>query len=134
MRDAIIVLVQSKSRRQSTLLKVLFGGPLLLASWAAVGCVLVESVSVVLISSLLALSWGISLILITGALYLDKAGTAPTGAGPRAGEGNDVRTVTASALTADGPTRRTLQSFAFPAEPTESVGDASERIRLPLRG
>ena len=134
LRNAIVVLMQSNSQHQSALVKVLVIGPLLLASWSAVGSVLVESVSVVLVSSLLALGWGVSLIVITGALYLDKAGTDPIGAGLRAREGNDPTIVTTSALSAGGRTRRTLQSFAAPTEPTEPVGDASERIRLPLRG
>jgi hypothetical protein len=131
MREAIVALLNSSAGQQSSLLRLLITGPLLLAAWPAVGNAFLEPFSVILIGCLLGLSWGIILTLKTGTIYL--RGARPEIEETRtAMSRHDDLPGTGRMMAARVP--RTLHSFAVPAEESEPSGSAGEKINLPLRG
>ena len=131
MRDTLVLLLSLQTRQLSPLLRIVLGGPLVMASWAGAGGAVLESFSVILVTYVLALAWGIGLILLTAAAFIENArpinhGTLDLAAGRNAGKEAPARPA------ARAP--RSLQSFAVPGEQPQSASQTPEKIRLPLRG
>jgi hypothetical protein len=135
VRDALVLLLTLKTRRESTLLRLLVGGPLLIAVWYATGGSLFEAFSVLLVGFVLALVWGFALVLVTSAILVQDADArAPDAQGHVSVKNDQPDPRTATNVSSAERGSRTLQSFAVPAELPEAPTQQGEKIRLPLRG
>jgi hypothetical protein len=135
VRDALVLLLTLKARRESTLLRLLVGGPLLVAVWYAIGGRLFEAFSVLLVGFVLALAWGFALVLVTSAILVqDGDARAPSAQGRVSVKSDQFDQPTATNVTSAERSSRTLQSFAVPAELPNAPTQQGEKIRLPLRG